>query len=251
MDKVIRDNFNSDGRVMCCKSHACNDKIPNYMVKYQRSNFMENIKINNSPPPKSNSLKSSSTSHNSDSQFLVKTGLVFITILKLTAGRWPWVTTDLPCRAACWLGWLAQFSSLKSQLSKKILDFLSKQNVQIKSLGSWNWKKAWCSWSMELSKLFWIVLMSLVASGSGYKAEKFIDWEAKERGTECRDKCSSTTGYAAGFCTAIASFTATSACVLFQIEQPLICGLIEGPFGGLTAFCSWGFLDSVCETCEE
>lgn len=104
---------------------------------------------------------------------------------------------------------------------------------------------------MELRKLLWCILFLLIVPVFTFKTEKFIDWAAKERGTECRDKCFSTTDYATGFCTAIASFTATSACALFNIREPLICGLIEGPFGGLTAFCGWGFLETVCEVCEE
>ena len=78
-----------------------------------------------------------------------------------------------------------------------------------------------------------------------------IDWTSRQKGLECRSRCVPKAKYVAGFCSVIASFSSAALCAIFLIQDPLVCGLLEGSTSGLAAFCGAGFLEGYCDRCEK
>ena len=78
----------------------------------------------------------------------------------------------------------------------------------------------------------------------------FIDWKSRDKGTECRKKCFRKANYIGGFCAAFGSFSSASVCKLIVIRDPMICGLFEGPFAVLAAWCGSGALVRFCDRCD-
>ena len=87
-----------------------------------------------------------------------------------------------------------------------------------------------------------------------YKSPNYIesfDWTSKENGENCRNVCDRRTAYAGSFCAATASFLTSAGCSILNIQEPLICGLIEGPTSGLDNFCGGEILEQVCDECDQ
>ena len=78
-----------------------------------------------------------------------------------------------------------------------------------------------------------------------------FDWKAKENGENCRNICDRRTAYAGSFCAATASFLTSAGCNILDINEPLICGLVEGPSNGLDNFCGGEILEQVCDECDQ
>ena len=114
-----------------------------------------------------------------------------------------------------------------------------------------------CSKKMSVvtALVFFLLLkLSLSDQKKSDNAERqsyFIDWVARQSGEKCRHLCEKNVAYAESFCGAATSFMTAMGCALFDITEPVICGLLEGPSAGLHNLCGSGIFDKYCQKCDE
>ena len=93
-------------------------------------------------------------------------------------------------------------------------------------------------WKIKFLPVFLTMnFISVICYKSPNNYIQSFDWKSKENGENCRNVCDRRTAYAGSFCAATASFLTSAGCSILNIQEPLICGLIEGPSSGLDNFC--------------